>query len=126
MSRDLLDLVRELNTLNDDNLADRVIANSDVQWCLSELQDILEEMPTLTQPNEPLTLDELRKMDGQPVWGKSLITNKPGEWFIVRVVEMSKTWFIACAGAEQGFGDKDTYGKTWLAYRRPPEGEEEI
>ena len=32
MSRDLLDLVRELNTLNDDNLADRVIANSDVQW----------------------------------------------------------------------------------------------
>ena len=31
MSRDLLDLVRELNTLNDDNLADRVIANSDVQ-----------------------------------------------------------------------------------------------
>lgn len=78
--------------------------------------------PTLTQPNEPLTLDELRKMDGQPVWGKSLITNKPGEWFIVRVVEMSKTWFIACAGAEQGFGDKDTHGKTWLAYRRPPEG----
>ena len=55
MSRDLLDLVRELNTLNDDNLADRVIENNDVQWCLSELQDILEEMPTLTQPNEPLT-----------------------------------------------------------------------
>lgn len=55
MSRDLLDLVRELNTLNDDNLADRVIENSDVQWCLSELQDILEKMPTLTPPNEPLT-----------------------------------------------------------------------
>ena len=54
MSRDLLDLVRELNTLNDDNLADRVIENSDVQWCLSELQDILEEMPTLTPPNEAL------------------------------------------------------------------------
>ena len=91
---------------------------------LSTLRTAVEEQPTLTQPNEPLTLDEMRKMDGQPVWGKSLITNKPGEWFIVRVVEMSKTWFIACAGAEQGFGDKDTYGKTWLAYRRPPEGEE--
>ena len=24
--------------------------------------------PTLTQPNEPLTLEELREMDGQPVW----------------------------------------------------------
>lgn len=57
MSRDLLDLVRELNTLNDDNLADRVIENSDVQWCLSELQDILEEMPTLTPSNEPLTCE---------------------------------------------------------------------
>lgn len=79
--------------------------------------------PTLTQPNEPLTLEELREMDGEPVWGKSLITGKPGEWFILRVVEMSKTWFIACAGAEQGFGDKDTYGETWVAYRRPPEGE---
>lgn len=67
----------------------------------------------------PLTLGELRQMDGQPVWGKSLITGRPGEWFILRVVEMSKTWFIACAGAEQGFGDKDTYGETWLAYRNP-------
>ena len=85
----------------------------------------VKESPTLTPPNEPLTLDELREMNGEPVWGKSLITDKPGEWFILRVVEMSKTWFIACAGAEQGFGDKDTYGKTWLAYRRPPKGEEE-
>lgn len=41
MSGTLLDLVKELNTLSDDNLAARVIANSDVQWCLGELQDIL-------------------------------------------------------------------------------------
>ena len=75
--------------------------------------------------NKALTLEQLREMDGEPVWGKSLITGKPGEWFILRVVEMSRTWFIACAGAEQGFGDKDTYGETWLAYRRPPEGEED-
>ena len=75
------------------------------------------------ESNEALALEQLRKMDGEPVWGKSLITDKPGEWFIVRVVEMSKAWFIACAGATQGFGDKDTYGTTWLAYRRPPEGE---
>lgn len=87
------------------------------------LMRCIEEAPTLTPPNELLTLNQLREMDGEPVWGKSLITGKPGEWFILRVVEMSKTWFIACAGAEQGFGDKDTYGETWVAYRRPPEGE---
>ena len=61
MSRDLLNLVRELNTLNDDNLVDRVIANNDVQWCLFELQDILKsEQFTLTTPNETLTLYEMR------------------------------------------------------------------
>lgn len=59
MNRTLLDLVRELNTLNDDNLADRVIANNDVQWCLSELQDILEaEQPTLPPPNEWVRVEE--------------------------------------------------------------------
>lgn len=113
--------------------------NTDSYYQAAQIIDMLVEeleSTTLTQPNEgakdknvptnePLTLEELREMNGEPVWGKSLITEKPGEWFILRVVEMSKTWFIACAGAEQGFGDKDTYGKTWLAYRRPPEGEEE-
>lgn len=69
---------------------------------------------------KPLTLEQLREMEGQPVWGVSLISGKPGEWFIVRIVEMSKTWFIACAGASQGFGDKDNYGKAWIAYDQPP------
>ena len=67
----------------------------------------------------PLTLEQLRGMDGQPVWCKSLINGK-SEWAIIRIVEMSKTWFIALAGASQGFGDKDTYGKTWLAHAYPP------
>ena len=102
--------------------------NDAAYWQAAQIIDMLVEeleKSTLTPPNGPLTLEELREMDGDPVWGKSLITGKPGEWFILRVVEMSKTWFIACAGAEQGFGDKDTYGETWVAYRRPPEGEEE-
>lgn len=28
----------------------------------------IEKAPTLTPPNEPLTLDELLKMDGEPVY----------------------------------------------------------
>lgn len=39
---DLKDLVDELCSLNDENLAQRVLAGGDVQWCLSELSDILE------------------------------------------------------------------------------------
>lgn len=73
MSGTLLDLVRELNTLNDDNLADRVIANNDVQWCLSELQDILEaEQPTLTTQNEVLTCEgcaELGRWENEYEYG---------------------------------------------------------
>ena len=124
----------EQTGLSEDDTASRA---RDLCWkVIDGFINVVKTQPTLTQPNEggkdknvptngPLTLEELREMDGDPVWGKSLITGKPGEWFILRVVEMSKTWFIACAGAEQGFGDKDTYGETWVAYRRPPEGEEE-
>lgn len=38
---DLKALVDALVILNDDNLAQTVIDNNDVQWCLSELQDTL-------------------------------------------------------------------------------------
>ena len=38
---DLKALVDALVILNDDNLAQTVIYNNDVQWCLSELQDML-------------------------------------------------------------------------------------
>lgn len=38
---DLKQLVDNLISLNDDDLAQRVRVDSDVQWCLSELQDIL-------------------------------------------------------------------------------------
>ena len=66
MSSDLLDLVRELNALNDDNLAERVIKDNDVQWCLSELQDILEAgTTTLTPQNEPLTCAGCYYLDEQ-------------------------------------------------------------
>ena len=69
MSRTLLDLVRELNTLNDDNLAERVIKDSDVQWCLSELQDILEvEQPTLTPPEIVYCQDCIHHEDGYTHW----------------------------------------------------------
>lgn len=40
--RKLIDVVDELLSLNDGNLAERVILNNDVQWCLSELYDILK------------------------------------------------------------------------------------
>ena len=86
MSRDLLDLVRELNTLNDDNLADRVIENNDVQWCLSELQDILDDMPTLTPPNEWVSVYDRLPEPGERVLATDcgfvgeFYINERGQW----------------------------------------------
>ena len=37
----------------------------------------VRSMPTLTPPNEPLTLDELREMGGQPYWHVGLREESP-------------------------------------------------
>ena len=79
-----------------------------------------EHFREVTKKVEPLTMDELRQMDGEPAWFVSLHDGF-ASWGIVRVVEMSKVWFIAVAGAERAFGDLDGYGKTWLAYLQKPE-----
>ena len=89
----------------------------------------LEGDPTLTPPNEPLTLEELREMDGEPVWCKWLLPEdraiEQGKWFIV--ISGDKAGLEIKRPAEYGchFCKIDDYGKTWLAYRRPPEGEED-
>ena len=70
--------------------------------------------------NEPLTIEELREMDGDPVWIVDVGTHKwygPG-WAIVDrdncLVRTAKNW-------NPVFFER--YGERWLAYRRPPEGE---
>lgn len=83
----------------------------------------IRSIPTLTPPNEPLTLDELRQMDGEPVWVETIPSwlngPKKCEWVIVswnydEVISTSRKTYLRA----------DDYGDTWIAYRRPPEGEE--
>ena len=75
---------------------------------------MLEEAP----PNEPLTIEELREMNGEPVWIVDVGPHKwygPG-WAIVDrdncLVRTVKNWNAV-------FFEK--YGERWLAYRRPKE-----
>lgn len=85
---------------------------------------VLKEAPTLTPPNEALTLEQLRQMDGRPVW----IVEHPdwGHW------ELSADAEDYIADRDQdlyGLKHDDPAGQCglhvlgWLAYRRPPEGE---
>ena len=63
-------------------------------------------------PNKPLTLEELREMDDEPVWCCPKNDSAKGSWMIV-----------GPNGCENitSFAIYDDYGTGWLAYRRPPE-----
>lgn len=64
--------------------------------------------------NEPLTLDELRKMDGEPVWVQSPGIPEYGRWAIVEGVGENSLFLHDDFTCHE-------YGKTWLAYRQKPE-----
>lgn len=74
-------------------------------------------------PNPPLTLEELFEMDGEPVYCHSFLSGV-GEWVICRVTDSNNNWFLELSGGEQEYGNLDTYGDKWLAYRRKPEESE--
>jgi hypothetical protein len=80
---------------------------------------------TLTPPNEPLTLEELREMKGQPVWTVTTGLDGSGRWELVCDVDYEDVLEMASCVDGLYAIEMDTYGSTWTAYRRPPEGEEE-
>ena len=81
---------------------------------LAELREIKQER------NTPLTLDELRQMDGEPVWihfiGGAVIRNDG--WFIVSQIGTSEIFLSGKVSVYKNFW---YYGETWLAYRQKPE-----
>ena len=75
-----------------------------------------EHFRDLTKKVEPLTLDELRKMDGEPVWCVEITGRE--EWlfrgdggFADMYGEFTSDDFMAW----------DNYGKLWWCYRQKPE-----
>jgi hypothetical protein len=75
------------------------------------VQSAIANAPTLTPPNEPLTLEKLREMGGQPYWHVGLREESPPpHWNILDPF---------CAKRIEDY----KYGENWIAYRRPPEGE---
>lgn len=75
------------------------------------IEDI-RSMPTITPPNETLTLEELLRMDGAPVW----LDVAGGMWALVDALD-------GCLWLDRG-GSIDIAKFAGKAYRRPPEGEE--
>lgn len=72
----------------------------------------------LSQPNEPMTLEQLREMDGEPVWVTPL-----GFWALVIAKHDERVKLISNDG-EIVYADKEIE-LVGPVYRRPPEGEED-
>ena len=69
------------------------------------------------EANKPLTLDELRQMDGEPVWVE-FQDGSGGCWGLVHITVFTHIVFANGHFCTVG---KPYYGKTWLAYRQKPE-----
>ena len=74
----------------------------------------------LDPPNEPLTLAELREMDGQPVWIKRLkgLSVCDIGWALMDTcTDRIRVWW---PGSEvEDTPSEEDYGKTWAAYGHP-------
>ena len=81
----------------------------------------MENLAEAAQPNEPLTLEELREMDGvNALWVHNLAWGLHKPRFML-VHSVSEDWWTCCDF--DGFETfcADDYGGRYLLYRRPPE-----
>lgn len=80
-----------------------------------EICEVLVDL-TAPPPNPPLTLAQLREMDGEPVWVQEIEEPKRGQWRIIK-----KPWYdVGLCLDSCGMLECGDMGKTWLAYRRKP------
>ena len=91
-----------------DKVIDRLAAYEDTGLTPEEI------MALIPLPNDPLTLEELRGMDGEPVW----ITKMDGSGGVWMLVD---TEYELCREAHGEMAVFENCGKTWMAYRRRPE-----
>lgn len=99
----------------DGETMDRPSGNYAVYRCPPEAKD--NNVPT----NEPLTIEELREMDGEPVWvvpiGKCKWATR--QWCVLAADE------ALIPGVDHWWWPFEGYGETWIAYCRPPERQED-
>jgi hypothetical protein len=83
-----------------------------------------EAISALSPPNEPLTLEELREMDGEPAWWD----DGDGSCWGIISVDSAGMWggipFFRGRWKEVNF-EYNIEDRKMKIYRRPPEGEED-
>ena len=77
----------------------------------------LRQKERFGEANKILTLDELRQMDGEPVWVE-FQDGSGGCWGLVHIAMFTHIVFANGLFCTVG---KPYFGKTWMTYRRKPE-----
>lgn len=78
---------------------------------------------TVKEPQKPLTVEELKRMDGCPVWCETEATRTP---YVVKQIMIDKVdaIFYALGSEYPIFFNVDGYGKTWRCWAEKPTEEE--
>lgn len=115
--------------------ADKIPFSQREDGCLNDVayRYDINEMPTIEptsiapSPSDPLTIEELREMDGEPVWIVHTDYTPFGKeyWGIVRDGFSGLPNCFVATRDENIQLLYSEYGKTWLAYRRKPKKGEE-
>ena len=125
----------EPRVINADKLAKRIAGHSNYHgdsilaaiYCAAEgKENDAPIRPIETPPNEPLSIEQLREMDGEPVY---LIVDDGYEplemWALIDVPEKDHIVLINNIGGMSAYYSDDGLKQDHITvYRRPPEGEE--
>ena len=109
------------------------LVKSILEWENAHPNKAVPYKPTLTPPNEPLSIEQLREMDGEPVWvvyDQDAAKTTPGFdpltlWALVEVTKDSVLLTNNLGGRTAYADNQDLEWEGITVYRRPPEGEED-
>ena len=117
------------NWIEECGLSDEEVIDRAKKLCWTVIDgfiNVVKTEPALTPPNEPLTSDELLKMDGEPVYvvfRPDISGERSQSWALVNVDEKYGEVYLV----DSIPGASCYYDEIWAdlegIYRRPPEGE---
>ena len=118
-----IDAEKYMELLKEQYLHNKSMGNSQAARAWQGAIQLLYDMPTLTPQNEPLTIQQLREMDGEPVWFKGI--GKTGihcdGWCEAEIREKDPFAYVWWPGSEvEDIAKIEDYGKAWACYAYPP------
>ena len=123
--------IRQLESLKEDAMSrfnddgDDEVFRADVEVLDAAIAAIKQQQEQ--ESNEPLTLDGLRQMKGEPVWitlaKESGRIPVPEQWTIFagmsEDINKNKVYVFSTTRTTLAY-TSESYGQTWLTYRRKP------